>query len=202
MIINPYYIPQYLLRGTIWRIPNEEQKIFLTFDDGPHPSTTPYILDTLDQFNVKATFFCIGKNVDRNPKLFSEIMNRGHSVGNHTYSHLKGWKSSNQEYLSDIELAAQLIPGTLFRPPYGQIKLSQIKLLREQYKIVFWSVLSWDFQESLAPVKCLENVLPKTRGGDVIVFHDSLKTFDRMSYALPLVLDGLQKKGFNFCTIK
>ncbi|MDD2562786.1 MAG: polysaccharide deacetylase family protein [Salinivirgaceae bacterium] len=148
-MINPYHLPQHLIKETIWRIKNNANNIFLTFDDGPNPSTTPYILDVLDQNDIKATFFCIGKNVERHPALFDDIILRGHAVGNHTYSHLKGWRCSNEEYINDINLAAEYIQGKLFRPPYGQMKLSQIKLLRDHYKIFFWSVLSWDFNESL-----------------------------------------------------
>lgn len=202
MILNPYHIPPLFLRSTVWRIPNERNEVFITFDDGPHPSTTPFILETLLKFNAKATFFCIGKNVDRYPELFKAILQQGHAVGNHTYSHLKGWKTKNKEYFSDIELAAHHVQGNLFRPPYGQIKLSQIKHLKLQYKLVFWSVLSWDFLESLAPEKCLNNVLSKTKSGDIVVFHDSVKAFPRMSYALPTVLEVLEKKGYNFCSIK
>jgi peptidoglycan/xylan/chitin deacetylase (PgdA/CDA1 family) len=202
MIFNPYHIPPYFLRNTVWRIPNDQNTVFITFDDGPHPSTTPFILETLSKFHAKATFFCIGKNVDRYPELFNAIVEQDHAVGNHTYSHLKGWQTPNQEYFSDIDLAAQHVPATLFRPPYGQIKLSQIKQLKLQYKLVFWSVLSWDFLETLSPEKCLSHVLSKTQSGDIVVFHDSVKAFPRMSYALPIVLEVLEKKGYNFCPIK
>ena len=201
-MINPYHLPQYIIKDTIWRIKNSDKNIFLTFDDGPNPATTPYILDILDKNSIKATFFCIGKNVDHRPTLFDEIIKRGHAVGNHTYSHLKGWRSSDQEYINDINLAAQYIPGNIFRPPYGQMKRSQIKLLRDQYKIYFWSVLSWDFNESLSAKTCVNRVVPKTRSGDIIVFHDSSKAFERMQSALPIAINKLQNKGFNFCLIE
>ncbi len=200
MIFNPYHMP-YFLRNTVWRMPDKGQ-VSISFDDGPHPSTTPFILETLSNFNVKATFFCIGKNVDRYPDLFQSILHAGHTVGNHTYSHLKGWQTRNGEYLADIDLAAQYIPGNLFRPPYGQIKLSQIKMLKPGYKIIFWSVLSWDFLESLSPEKCLQSVVSKVQGGDIVVFHDSLKAFPRMSYALPKVLEFAQKNRLECCPIK
>jgi peptidoglycan/xylan/chitin deacetylase (PgdA/CDA1 family) len=201
MFFNPYHIPPYFLRNTLWRIPAKNE-VYITFDDGPHPSTTPFVLETLSKFNAKATFFCIGKNVDRYPHLFQSILQEGHAVGNHTYSHLKGWQSRNAEYLADIDLAAQYVPGNLFRPPYGQIKLSQIKMLKPDYKIIFWSVLSWDFLESLSPEKCLQNVVSKVQSGDIVVFHDSLKAFPRMSYALPKVLEFVQKNRLECCPIK
>ncbi|MDD4747957.1 MAG: polysaccharide deacetylase family protein [Salinivirgaceae bacterium] len=201
-MINPYHLPQHLIKETIWRIKNNANNIFLTFDDGPNPSTTPYILDVLDQNDIKATFFCIGKNVERHPALFDDIILRGHAVGNHTYSHLKGWRCSNEEYINDINLAAEYIQGKLFRPPYGQMKLSQIKLLRDHYKIFFWSVLSWDFNESLSAKTCVKRVVPKTRSGDIIVFHDSSKAFERLQGALPIAIKKLQNKEFNFCLIK
>ena len=201
-MFNPYHLPQYIFNGTVWQIKNSANNLFLTFDDGPNPATTPYVLDILDKKAAKATFFCIGKNVDRYSNLYDEIIKRGHAVGNHTYSHLKGWHSSNQEYYDNIQLASQYIESNLFRPPYGQMTLTQIKHLKTLYKIIFWSVLSWDFNESLSAKSCIKRVLPKTQSGDIIVFHDSKKAFHRMHDALPMVVDALQKNDYNFLTIK
>jgi len=197
-----YKIATSLFPYTVWRIPNSEGKVYITFDDGPNPETTPFILETLKQFNAKATFFCIGKNVERNPELYNRLISEGHSIGNHTYSHLKGWKTKNREYFEDVDLAAQYIDSKLFRPPYGRVKLSQIRKLRHDYRLIFWSVLSQDYVETITPEKCLSNVIPHVNSGDIIVFHDSLKAFPRMSYALPKVLEFLQKNGFVCCPIK
>lgn len=197
-----YNILSTILKGTLWRIQNDYNRVFVTFDDGPNPNTTPFILQTLDNYDVKATFFCVGKNIERYPELFQQIVERGHSVGNHTYSHIKGWACNNIEYFDDIKLAGQYVSSALFRPPYGRIKLSQIKALRQCYMIVFWSVLSYDYVEKITPMECLSNVVPRVKSGDIIVFHDSVKAFPRMSFALPRLLDYLQKNNMICCPIK
>jgi len=191
-----------MLKNIIWKIPTQENEIFLTFDDGPNPDTTEFILDCLNKNEVKATFFCIGKNVERYPKLFELIVNQGHAIGNHTYSHLKGWKCSTKEYIDDITLASDYISSTLFRPPYGQISIYQAKKLQKIYKIIFWTVLSWDFKKNLNPDKCLENTILKTKKGNIIVFHDSVKTFPKVQYVLPLYISKIKDLGFNFGIIK
>ncbi|HPW67239.1 MAG TPA: polysaccharide deacetylase family protein [Salinivirgaceae bacterium] len=201
MLANLYKIIASLFPYTVWKIPNSDRKVYITFDDGPNPETTPFILETLKKFNAKATFFCIGKNVERYPELYNRLINEGHSIGNHTYSHLKGWKTKNIEYFNDIDLAAQYIDSKLFRPPYGRIKLSQIRELRYNYSLIFWNILSQDYLETITSEKCLNNVIPHVKSGDIIVFHDSLKAFPRMSYALPKVLEFLQKNGFLCCPI-
>ncbi len=203
----------------IWRMPTQEKIIYLTFDDGPHETATPFVLDTLAQYNAKASFFCIGKNVLEHPEIYARIMQEGHSVGNHTQHHANGWKVSNDQYFSEIDAAAKLIHSPLFRPPYGRIKRSQIKQLMrtgdsklsndvlstvqsniEQpgYKIIMWSVLSGDFDTTLNAAACTKNVLENTGPGSIVVFHDSTKAWDRMSVALPTVLEHFSGMGYRF----
>ncbi len=192
----------YLIRKTyyslIWDLRNGQKEVYLTFDDGPAPSITEKVLDILDSYDARATFFCIGKNVEMFPEIYSRILEKGHAVGNHTYSHLKGWKMNNKEYYGDIELAGSLIRSNLFRPPYGKIKRNQLKYLRHYYNIIMWDVLSMDFNEKISREKCLSIVLKNVRPGSIIVFHDSVKASERMLYALPRVLDILSKKHYHF----
>jgi peptidoglycan/xylan/chitin deacetylase (PgdA/CDA1 family) len=182
----------------IWRYKEKEKEktnhIYLTFDDGPTPGVTTWILDQLHQFEAKATFFCLGKNVERNPDLYKQIVKEGHAVGNHTYSHLKGWQMDNTEYFNDIDLAGCFIDSNLFRPPYGRFKTSQIKYLSDNYKIVMWDILSQDYSLTTSPEKVLSNVLENIRGGSIVVFHDSVKAEPNLNYALPRVLDNLNGK--------
>jgi len=181
-----------------WEIPNTENKIYLTFDDGPTPEVTDWTLDVLKQFNIKATFFCLGQNVEKHPKLYQRILDEGHAVGNHSYSHLSGWKTSNTDYFTDIEESQKLTNSKLFRPPYGRITKSQAKHLKEQYNIIMWTVLSGDFDLKTAPKKCLDNVLKNTESGAIIVFHDSKKAEPKLKYALPKAIENLLEKGFVF----
>jgi peptidoglycan/xylan/chitin deacetylase (PgdA/CDA1 family) len=179
----------------------KQKEVYLSFDDGPHEYVTPWVLGLLKQYNAKATFFCIGKNVSANPGIYDQILKEGHAVGNHTYSHLNGWKVSIAEYVEDIEKASTVINSNLFRPPYGKIKLSQSKrissaLKKEKARIVMWDVLSADFDQSISPEECLQNVLQNYTSGSVIVFHDSEKAFSHLKYALPLVLEQLYEQGY------
>jgi len=190
------------LKNIIWNIPNKQKEIFLTFDDGPNPSTTEFILECLDKYNAKATFFCIGKNVEKYPQLFEAILKGGHTIGNHTYNHLKGWKCSLQEYIDDVQLASKFIESNLFRPPYGQISFSQAKVLHRTYKIVFWSVLTWDFKIKIEPSRCLDNTSLKTKMGDIIVFHDSTKAFHKVEHVLPVFVSRFKELGYSFEAIK
>ena len=191
----------------IWGFSNSRKEIFLTFDDGPTPEITDWVLNMLEQFDAKATFFCIGNNIQKNPTIFENIINAGHSVGNHTFSHEKGWKTKNEDYLNSAlktdrtieELNLKPNNSKLFRPPYGKIKRSQTKLLLEKgYNIVMWSILSWDFDTSTTPNQCLNNVIKNTEQGDIIVFHDSVKAFERLQIVLPKVLEYFSEKGFVF----
>ena len=174
--------------------PSNRPAVYLTFDDGPHPTATPFALDTLAKYNAHATFFCIGKNVIEYPEIYHRILDESHTVGNHTHNHLNGWHTDNQTYIADIQQAAKFIDGKLFRPPYGRIKNMQAKQLREMgYSVVMWSLLSGDFDAKLSPERCLENVIFHLKPGDIVVFHDSKKAWERMSYVLPRVLEHCRK---------
>lgn len=189
----------------VWGIPTKEKNIYLTFDDGPHETATPFVLNELKKHNAKATFFCIGKNVAEYPDIFYQIISDGHSVGNHTFNHLNGWKTGDDVYVENILKADKLFKTNLFRPPYGRMKKSQYQRLKAQGSrlktVVMWSVLSGDFDIHLSPEKCLSNVIYSAKSGSIIVFHDSTKAFERMSYALPRVLEYFTSKGYSFKAI-
>jgi peptidoglycan/xylan/chitin deacetylase (PgdA/CDA1 family) len=181
----------------IWEMPADGNRVYLSFDDGPHPEATPLVLDLLARFNAKATFFCIGKNVERYPHLFARIVDEGHAVGNHTHRHMNGWKHTDSDYFADIRKAAEHIPSMLFRPPYGRIRLRQARALEAiGMRPVMWSVLSGDFDIAISGAKCADNVMKNMRPGSIIVFHDSQKAMPRMQYALPLVLEEIYKRGW------
>ena len=186
-----------------WSISVKDKILYLTFDDGPHPEATPFVLKELKKHNILATFFCIGKNVVAYPDIYDQIIREGHSIGNHTYNHLNGWKANNDDYLNDIALAANEIDSYLFRPPYGRITSFQAKQLKtvmkgKEPKVIMWDVLSGDFDTSCSPQQCLANVLFASVPGSIIVFHDSEKAFPRLEYALPRVLQYFSKKGYLF----
>lgn len=194
---------QKLNSSLVWKIPTTAKELYLTFDDGPHETATPFVLDQLKEHNAKATFFCIGKNVKAYPKIYQRILDEGHATGNHTFNHLNGWKTKNDIYTKDILEAAKYIDSKLFRPPYGRISPFVSKMLRTklQYKIIMWHILSGDFDEKLSPQKCAENVLLNAEPGSVIVFHDSTKAWSRMQYALPKILNHFSDEGFAFKAI-
>jgi peptidoglycan-N-acetylglucosamine deacetylase len=190
----------------IWNMPDENKNLYLTFDDGPNETATLFVLNELRKYNAKATFFCIGKNVLEHPEIYERVIDEGHKVGNHTQNHLNGWKTDDKTYLQNILEAAKYIDSNLFRPPYGRITRFQAKLISSQnnssaFKIIMWSVLSGDFDTELSPEKCLQNVLLNVESGAIILFHDSTKAFERMSYALPKTLEYFSEKGFQFKTI-
>ncbi len=192
-----------------WDIPNTENKIYLTFDDGPMSEITEWVLNQLKKHNAKATFFCIGNNIEKYPDVFAKVISEGHCVGNHTFNHLNGLKTSTEEYLENANLCkasiSNLQPATcnLFRPPYGKIKASQAKKVKQLgYKIIMWDVLSADFDTKISPEKCLENVLNNVKSGSIIVFHDSVKAFPNLEYTLPKTLKILTKRGFVFDVIR
>jgi peptidoglycan/xylan/chitin deacetylase (PgdA/CDA1 family) len=190
--------------GMTWDLAAGKNEVFLTFDDGPHPEQTPFVLDQLAKHNAKATFFCIGKNVTEYPLIYRRILEEGHSVGNHTHNHLNGWKVKDEIYLDNIHKAQQYIDSNLFRPPYGKITRFQARqLLMPKYRLktVMWTVLSGDFDVSITPEQCLQNVLLHTKAGSIIVFHDSEKAKEKMQYALPGVLKYFGEKGFSFKAI-
>lgn len=184
--------------GLIWEIKTGEKEIYLTFDDGPHPVVTPRVLETLDKFGVKATFFCVGENVEKYPDTYKLIISNGHRVGNHSYNHINGWKVSNADYFENIEKAGKFIESGLFRPPYGKITPSQTKVLKKQYSIIMWSVLTYDFDKSVSKEQCLKNSISSTGPGSIVVFHDSLKSANNMHHALPLFLKHFIDGGYVF----
>lgn len=186
----------------VWNINNSNKSIYLTFDDGPHPTITPNVLHILKSFNAKATFFCIGKNVTLYPQVFEQIISQGHTIGNHTEQHLNGWQTDDALYVKNIDEAATKIDSQLFRPPYGRITKFQAKLLTSiGYKIVMWNVLSGDFDVNLSKEKCAENVLLNTTDGSIIVFHDSEKANERMVFALTKTLEHFSRKGYEFSSL-
>lgn len=197
---SPFWL-QWIYPSVLWHKNREEKSIYLSFDDGPIPVVTPFVLNTLKTFNAKATFFCIGDNISKYPEIYQQIIDGGHAIGNHTHNHLNGWKTPDKLYLENIEQCSKLTGLKLFRPPYGRIKRSQIKSLQKEYpgtKIIMWDVLSGDFDTGIDGQKCVRNVMKHTRNGSIIVFHDSLKAFPRLEVALPNVLKQLSAKGFSF----
>lgn len=191
--------------GCVWNMPSDNKTLYLSFDDGPHPTITPFVLNELKKYNAKATFFCIGDNVKKYPEVYKQLLTGGHAVGNHTMHHINGWKKTDDAYINDIKEASHYISSTLFRPPYGRIKKSQIKqLTTDNYKlsIIMWNILAGDWDAQLQPEKCYLRIQKKISNGDIVVFHDSEKAWDRMSYALPKLLKDFSDKGFTFSTIK
>ncbi|MDR3693160.1 polysaccharide deacetylase family protein [Mucilaginibacter sp.] len=185
----------------LWEANTANRCIYLTFDDGPIPIVTPFVLNILKQYNAKATFFCIGDNVRKHPAIFEQVKSEGHAIGNHTFNHLKGWKTEDNIYLDNFLEADKLLNTKLFRPPYGRIKRSQVKLLQKAkpgIQIVMWSVLSADYDSTISPEQCLDNVIKNTKPGDIVLFHDSLKARERMEYALPKALEYWSREGYVF----
>lgn len=180
-----------------WHFSREERKIYLTFDDGPHPVATPFVLDQLAKYNARATFFCIGKNVALYPEIYARILREGHAVGNHTQDHLNGWKTDTSGYLANVSIAEQRIESRLFRPPYGRLKSNQARRL-QQYRIIMWDVLSGDFDKSVSAEECTRNVIQHTNNGSIVVYHDSEKAWPTMRKSLPVVLEHFREEGFEF----
>jgi peptidoglycan-N-acetylglucosamine deacetylase len=192
----------------IWDLPNKKNTIYLTFDDGPTSEVTEWVVQLLKEEKIKATFFCIGKNIVTQPEIFKKILSEGHHIGNHTHNHLNGWKNDIESYVENCNLCESTIAATsnlkpkLFRPPYGRIKKEQAKKIKELgYKIIMWDVLSADFDTAISPQKCLDNVISNTKSGSIIVFHDSQKAALNLKFALPKAIKHLKQKGFVFETI-
>jgi len=202
--MNPVRMPWILRKlypEITWDIQGTAPSVFLTFDDGPTPEITPLVLSELARYNARATFFCIGRNAERHPGIYRQILTAGQVTGNHTYSHLNGWFTPNPEYYNDIRLAALFIKSGLYRPAYGMITPAQLRHLKQYYRIVMWDVMSYDFAYNTSPQKCLDNVIRFARAGSVIVFHDSVKASEKVLYALPRVLEHFLEKGFEFKSI-
>lgn len=217
LVKTPYLLKKLYPTSLIWNMPRDEKVVYLTFDDGPIPGVTPWVLETLKQYEAKATFFCIGDNVRKHSEIYREVLEEGHAVGNHTFNHLKGWKTPDQVYLENIGKCAGFVKSNLFRPPYGRIKRSQIKELRQAAlipppggniaapfpaNIIMWDVLSGDFDPGLSPEKCLKNVLAYAENGSIVVFHDSIKAEKRLRFALPRALAHWKEKGISLKKLK
>jgi peptidoglycan-N-acetylglucosamine deacetylase len=196
---TPWWLKK-LFPKRVWEMDTGRKMIYLTFDDGPHPVATPFVLEQLKKHEAKATFFCIGKNVQAYPDIYQRILEEGHQPGNHTQDHLNGWKTDSAVYLENIQQAGKLIKSSLFRPPYGRISSAQARQMKD-YKVVMWTVLSGDFDTSSSKEKCLSNVLSQVSEGSIIVFHDSEKAWERMSFVLPVILEHFSKKGYEFGVI-
>lgn len=201
--IKTHWIIKKLFPQFVWSIASRHKKVYLTFDDGPIPEATGFVLEQLRRFNAKATFFCIGDNIRKNPDIFRRILAEGHTFGNHTFNHLNGWKTPEADYLENVRLCQDEIDALttdesrLMRPPYAKVTSAQSHALRKLgYKIIMWDVLSADFDQSITPEKCLENVLKNIRPGSIVIFHDSQKALRNMSFALPETLKYLKENGF------
>ncbi len=227
LVKSPFFLKWYY-PNLVWNKSRREKIIYLTFDDGPIPIVTEFVLKTLSTYNAKATFFCIGDNIEKHAEVFNAVLKAGHSIGNHTFNHLNGWKTDDKIYIKNVLKAQALIQTNLFRPPYGRIKKAQIKMvsgiryqvsginsalnlkfhtlklkpntsnLKPHTSIIMWDVLSGDFDINLSPEKCYQNVINNARNGSIVVFHDSLKAFERLKYALPKVLEYFALQGFRF----
>jgi len=184
-----------------WNLPSEDKEVYLTFDDGPTPEITSKVLDVLESKKAKATFFCLGNNVEANPDLYQQILDRGHSVGNHSYSHVKGFSMSKTEYLKNIQKAANIIDSRLFRPPYGRILPGQVREVKKEFQIIMWSVLSVDYNPKISGEQVYRNVIENIHPGCIIVFHDSQKASKNLFYALPRVLDFLADNKYKMKSI-
>lgn len=184
--------------GTVWRLPQEEKTVYLTFDDGPIPEVTTFVLDLLRERGIKATFFCVGDNVRKHPDVFRQVQEEGHIVGNHTFNHLQGLYTSSRKYISNVGKADELIKSPLFRPPHGILRYLQFMTLRKKFKIVFWDVVTRDYNRKLSGEEVLGIVRKYTRNGSIIVFHDSLKAEKNIRYALPKAIDYLMAEGYKF----
>jgi peptidoglycan/xylan/chitin deacetylase (PgdA/CDA1 family) len=183
----------------IWNIKNENKEVYLTFDDGPTQHITLWVLKELDKYNAKATFFCLGVNVKSNPNLVLKIKEKGHEVGNHTFSHLNGWRINGKKYYKDIEDCSKIFSSPFFRPPYGKLYPQQAKqIIKKGFKIIMWDCLSGDFDINISKEKCLKNVMENTSSGSIIVFHDSLKAEEKMKYVLPIFLKSFSENGYVF----
>lgn len=202
IISNPPKALQKFYSKLHWKVETDEPNIYLTFDDGPTPGITEKVLDLLKDYNAKATFFCIGKNVQANQDLFNRIVNEGHQVGNHSHSHLNGWKTKTTAYIDDVMQCTEIFQSPLFRPPYGRMKKKQIKKLREQFKIVMWSVLSMDFDANKSEDQCWEITAKQLKPGAIVTFHDSLKAEKRMLSTLEKTLQMGKEKGWEFVKIE
>lgn len=187
-----------LIPGAVWRLPQKEKTVYLTFDDGPIPEVTPWVLDLLKKYNIKATFFCVGDNVRKHPEVFKMVVSAGHSVGNHTFNHLQGFKVRSGKYVENVELADSYIRSNLFRPPHGHLRIRQGTRLSKKFRFVMWDVITRDYNMKLSGEYVLNVVKRYVRNGSIIVFHDSIKAEENMKYALPKAIEFLLSEGYKF----
>jgi len=193
---QPPIVVERLMPYLTWRLPRKEKTVYLTFDDGPVPKYTEWVMNTLESYDVKGTFFCVGENVVNYPEIFQQLQAKGHQVGSHTYNHLNGWLTANSKYYENAHKAAELVPTDLYRPPYGKIKLSQSKKLTKDFNIIMWDVITKDYDPSLGGKACFKNVVDYVDNGSIIVFHDSEKAFKNYEYALPKTIDYLLENNY------
>ena len=201
-MIKKENIAALFFKDLTWSFPGRDKELYLTFDDGPTLGITEWVLSVLHEYNAKATFFCTGKNAENNPELLKQIMDEGHSIGNHGYSHINGWSTNNDKYFQNVKKASETINSNLFRPPYGKIKLSQLRQLKNNFKIVMWDVLTRDYNNNLSKEKCLKRTIKLINPGSIIVFHDTVKAERNLKFVLPEVLKYYSAKGFQFCSIE
>ncbi len=197
LIKTPGFLQRFFPAYT-WSVPTTEKVLYLTFDDGPIPEVTPWVLDTLRAFNAQATFFCVGDNVLRHPEVYAQVLAAGHAVGNHTFHHLNGWQTKPVAYLHNVRRCARVVDSRLFRPPYGRLRPSQSRSLQRHFRIVMWDVLSGDFDRTITPQQCLDNVLRYAGPGSIVVLHDSLKAERNLRFVLPAVLKHFADEGYRF----
>ncbi len=202
-IIQPPKLFRRLYPEAVWHLPRTDQPtVYLTFDDGPIPEITEQILDQCAQFQILATFFMIGDNVRKYPAIYERVVSENHAIGNHTYHHLKGWRTKKKAYLDDVQQCQDVVQSPLFRPPHGQLTMSQYRQLIKQYKLIMWDVLAYDWDNSISPSQCVNNVLQHVTNGSIIVFHDSVKARKNCLQALPIVIDNLLARGYRFDIIR
>ena len=201
LVKTPQFI-QNMFPNFTWKMPTQKKQIFLTFDDGPTPEITPWVLKQLEAYNAKATFFCLGEQIEQSPQLLKEVIDAGHAIGNHSYNHYNGWTTENRSYFLNVRKCAKLLDTDLFRPPYGRLKPKQAQFLMRHYRIIMWDVLSGDFDPNITAEQCLANVLNNAANGSIIVFHDSLKAQEKLRYVLPKVLEHYAERGSTFNRIQ
>ena len=200
MFVKTPSLTKYLFPSLVWKKNTDQKKIWITFDDGPDEKVTPYLIDVLGKFGIKATFFIIGNQAKKYPELVKLIINNGHKIGNHSFSHLNGFSTNNNKYLEDVEQAKKYIDSDIFRPPYGKITPFQIKKLKKDFKIIMWDIMSWDFKENIYPNKIYKNVIDNVENGSIILFHNNLKSYNNLKNSLEIILEKLKDKGYQFST--
>jgi len=187
-----------LFPNFVWNIPTTEKVLYLTFDDGPIPEVTPWVIKQLEVYNANATFFCVGENIQKHPDVFQKVLDAGHEVGNHTFNHLSVWSTERLPYFHNVRRCAHLVKSELFRPPYGRLRPKQAQFLQRHYNIIMWDILSGDFDPNISKEACLSNVVDNAKAGSIIVFHDSLKAQDKLKFVLPKVLEHYAALGYRF----